>query len=138
MRRVWGAQECPPRLCVKGAAEGLGVQALAQDLGLTISLSVHADSSAAIGICRRSGIGRVRHLAVGQLWIQEHLRWGSFSLHKVRGDWNPADMLTKHLARAGIDKLLGVSGVAREDGRTDSAPQVSVEVELLPSPWRTP
>jgi len=42
---------------VKGAAEGLGVQALAADLGLILALSVHADSSAAIGICRRSGIG---------------------------------------------------------------------------------
>ena len=30
--------------------------------------------AAAIGICRRTGIGRVRHLAVGQLWVQERLR----------------------------------------------------------------
>ena len=55
---------------VKGAAEGLGAQALALDMGIEVSLPLHADSSAAIGICRRAGIGRVRHLAVGQLWIQ--------------------------------------------------------------------
>ena len=54
---------------VKGAAEGLGVQALALDMGVEVSLSLHADSSAAIGICRRAGIGRVKHLAVGQRWI---------------------------------------------------------------------
>eukprot|EP00969_Alexandrium_andersonii_P144754 6401224-Alexandrium_andersonii.AAC.1 len=56
---------------VKGAAEGLGLTAIAQDLGFTAALEVCADSSAAIGICRRTGIGRVRHLAVAQLWVQE-------------------------------------------------------------------
>ncbi len=50
---------------VKGVAEGLGIQALAQDRTLKCNLTVHTDSSAAMGICRRSGIGRVRHLAVG-------------------------------------------------------------------------
>ena len=59
---------------VKGAAEGLGVQSLALDMGLQVKLAVHADSSAAIAICRRSGIGRARHLAVGQLWVQERFR----------------------------------------------------------------
>eukprot|EP00969_Alexandrium_andersonii_P043624 1912624-Alexandrium_andersonii.AAC.1 len=48
---------------VKGAAEGLGLRAIAQDLGFTAALEVCAGSSAAIGICRRTGIGRVRHLA---------------------------------------------------------------------------
>ena len=58
---------------VKGVAEGLGAQALAADMGLDLALSVHVDSSAAIDICRRSGIGRVRRLAVDQLWVQAHL-----------------------------------------------------------------
>ena len=56
---------------VKGSAEGIGLQSVAADLGLDLGLKVFADSSAAIGICRRTGIGRVRHLAVGQLWVQE-------------------------------------------------------------------
>ena len=52
---------------VKAATEGIGLQSLARDLGIDLSLQIYADSSAAIGICRRTGIGRVRHLAVGQL-----------------------------------------------------------------------
>eukprot|EP00969_Alexandrium_andersonii_P083598 3687777-Alexandrium_andersonii.AAC.1 len=56
---------------VNGAAEGLGLTAIAQDLGFSASLEVCAGSSAAIGICLRAGIGRVRHLAVGQLWVQD-------------------------------------------------------------------
>eukprot|EP00969_Alexandrium_andersonii_P174029 7693451-Alexandrium_andersonii.AAC.1 len=43
---------------VKGAAEGLGRVAIVHDLGFSSSLQVCADSSAAIGVCRRTGIGR--------------------------------------------------------------------------------
>jgi len=98
-----------------------------------LPLSVHADSSAAIGICRRSGIGRVRHLAVGQLWVQDHLRRGTFRLFKVRGDENPADLCTKHLARTVIDGLIEICGIAREAGCAISAPRLNVEAELLPT-----
>eukprot|EP00969_Alexandrium_andersonii_P300328 13278118-Alexandrium_andersonii.AAC.1 len=56
---------------VKGVAEGPGHVAVAQGLGLMARLQVCSDSSAAIGICRRAGIGRVGHLVVAQLWVQE-------------------------------------------------------------------
>eukprot|EP00969_Alexandrium_andersonii_P267938 11840036-Alexandrium_andersonii.AAC.1 len=59
---------------VKGAAEGLGLTAIAEDLGFSAFREVCADSSAAIGICRRAGVGRARRFAVGQLWVQERVR----------------------------------------------------------------
>ena len=70
---------------VKGVVEGIGLCSLGQDPLLDMKLEVHADSVAAIGICRRSGVGRVRHLAVGQLWVQERLCEGCFCLHTVVG-----------------------------------------------------
>ena len=73
----------------------MGLVSVAADLGMGVSLTVLADSSAAIGICRRTGIGKVRHLAVGQLWVQERVRQGDFGLQKHPGSENPADMLTK-------------------------------------------
>ena len=45
----------------------MGLVSVAADLGMDVTLTVLADSSAAIGICRRTGIGKARHLAVGQL-----------------------------------------------------------------------
>ena len=45
-----------------------------------------------MGICNRIGIGKVRHLAVSQLWVQERLRDRTFALFKVRGDANPANL----------------------------------------------
>jgi hypothetical protein len=110
---------------VKGTAEALGLQSLAADLGISIKVQIHADSSAAIGICKRSGIGKVRHLAVGQLWIQEKVRSGEISLMKVLGTENPADLLTKHLARDMIDQHLTKLAISRETGRAASAPKVA-------------
>ena len=110
---------------VKGAAEALGLRSLANDLGINLDLEIHADSSAALGICKRSGIGRVRHLAVGQLWVQERLRSGDFKLFKVAGAMNPADLFTKHLARDLMDQHLQRMSVARSEGRACSAPEVS-------------
>ena len=55
---------------VKGTTEALGIQNVGRDLGLSMTLSMHTDSAAAVGICKRTGIGRVRRLAVGQLWVQ--------------------------------------------------------------------
>ena len=75
---------------VNGTIEAVGIQG--SDLGLEIAVRMRADSDAAIGICRQSGIGRVRHLAVGQLWVQEGLRLGDFHFYKVRGDQNPANI----------------------------------------------
>ena len=109
------------------------MQSLAWDMGLQVKLAVHADSSAAIGICRRSGIGRVRHLAVGQFWVQQRIRQAAFTLHKVRGDCNPAGLCTKHLERATADHPHRLAGLHFEAGRASSAPLVSASVELASS-----
>ena len=63
---------------MQGVVEGMGLHALASDLHLEAALSVFADSSTAIGICKRSGTGSVCHLAVCQRWVQERLKAGVF------------------------------------------------------------
>ena len=110
---------------VKGAAEALGIRSLAEDLGFKLDAKLYADSSAAIGICRRTGIGKVRHLATGQLWAQERLRAGDFKPFKVPGTENPADLMTKHLSRAEADKHLWSMGVMRVTGRASAAPELA-------------
>ena len=114
---------------VKGVQEVLGLQSYARDLGTDYRIEVHSDSSAAIGICRRSGIGRVRHLAVGQLWVQEKLRSKEFSLYKVLGLQNPADMLTKHITADELQRHQTAVSLCSETGRADSAPHVNAEVD---------
>ena len=56
------------------------------------------DSSAAIAISNRRVCGKLRHIHVGELWIQECLQSKEFKLEKVDGVANPADFFTKHLS----------------------------------------
>jgi hypothetical protein len=81
----------------RAAAEGLGIQALLQDLGWEADVVVHVDSTAAKAIASRVGLGRVRHLEVRFLWLQQAVRRGRIVLKKVHGEVNPADALTKPL-----------------------------------------
>lgn len=43
-------------------------------MGIQTHISVHADSCAAISMCRCSGIGRERYRVVSQLWVQARLK----------------------------------------------------------------
>ena len=80
---------------VRAAAEGLGMQSIMHDLGWKMRIRLRADSSAAKSIASRIGLGRVRHLEVKCLWLQEVFRDKRFDVRKVHGAQNPADILTK-------------------------------------------
>ena len=108
----------------KGAAKAIGLRSTMHDLGLDFTLDIQSDAAAAIGICRRRGLGKVCHLAVADLWVQDHLRTGDFSLTKVEGAKNPADILTKFVDRATLEKHLPSLGLEPLEGRPDSAPKI--------------
>ena len=108
----------------KGASQGLGLQSLAADLGIDVGLQVMTDATAAIGIARRRGLGKVRHLATADLWIQDRIRKKDFSLDKVLGSENPSDMLTKHVDRGLLHKHMSKLGLNYESGRAQSAPSI--------------
>ena len=106
----------------KGASIGLGLQSVANDLGLKWTLTVHSDATAAIGICRRKGLGQIRHLAVADLWVQDRVRSRDFKLIKVLGADNPADILTKCVAREVLKRHLENMSCYFEASRAASAP----------------
>ena len=58
---------------------------------------LHTDSSAALGMCKRAGLGRVRHLDTGLLWLQTFVRDGTFVIRKIKGTENSADLGTKEV-----------------------------------------
>ena len=113
-----------PAGIVKAAGEGLGIQSLCLDLGFQFEVGIEADSSAAIGICQRAGLGKVRHLAVAQLWVQERLRSKDFALTKVLGTENPADVLTKAVNRMVMEAHAPRMNLTKWSGRAEIAPQL--------------
>ena len=108
---------------VKGIATGIGMQQYLVDLGASAELRIHTDSSAAQGICKRVGLGTQRHIAVNSLWVQERLRNKECSLFKVKGEDNPADLMTKHLTRDVMVRHLNFMGADFREGRAQVAPQ---------------
>ncbi len=81
---------------VRGSGAGLGYRSLLGDLGQDLPLRVWTDSSAALGICSRQGLGKLRHLDTHTLWVQQAVRSGQVDLRKIDGEVNPADLFTKH------------------------------------------
>ena len=57
-----------------------------RDLGMELPVRVWTDSSAAIGICSRQGLGKLRHLDTHTLWVQQAVRTKRIDLRKVPGE----------------------------------------------------
>ena len=80
----------------KMAVQLKGIMSLMADFMIEVKGKVKSDSTAAIGIAHRDGLGgRCRHIRVQYLWIQESVRERALGLEKVDGKVNPADMMTK-------------------------------------------
>ena len=110
---------------VKGATEGLGMRAVLADFGIDVGLSMYSDATAAIGMVRREGLGRVRHLAVADLWVQQRVRNGEIQVSKILGTENPSDMMTKGLDNVSIKKFMSELGMVLAQGRHELAPHLN-------------
>ena len=109
---------------VKGCKEGIGVKALLADLGVAVKVEVVQDSTAAKGTATRIGIGKIKHLDTGWLWIQDVVKAGTVILKKIDGRINPADLMTKPKSAAEAARLSEVLGYRlvvrkrKEEGET--------------------
>jgi hypothetical protein len=125
---------------VSGLTEALGISSLCRDWQSASQVECFCDSSAARGIAHRTGVGRMKHLQVRQLWVQEQLRLGRASVAWIpRGD-NSADALThpcsegqllEHLRRVGV-------AVVRSDPCSESARGGVLSISPAYDWWATP
>ena len=107
---------------VKGAAEGIGMQNIAKYLSIYYDFHLYTDSCAAMGMVARKGMGKVRHVEVIELWIQDAVRNKVLTVNKVKEDDNPADILTKYIEQGKIHQHRHGMRLVPEVGRPDSAP----------------
>ena len=94
-----------------GLAQALGTQTIARDLGFHWPIKMFSDATAAIGIARRRGMGRIRHLDVCDLWVREKFGSKAATIDEVLGTDNPADILTNHVDRQTLIKALSRMGM---------------------------
>ena len=88
------------------AGEAMSVQSMLKDMGIDIGIMLFVDAKATIGILHRHGLGKMKHLQVQQLWLQEGVRSGKFKLLKVATKDNLADIGTKPISGERIQYLV--------------------------------
>ena len=109
----------------KGAANVLGMMSLAADFGMHLHGRIHSDASAALGVVNRTGVGKLRHIRVQFLWIQDKVRLGELEVKKVPGKENPADLLTKNVDCNTMQRHLKELGFESLVTRAASAPNLN-------------
>ena len=114
---------------VKAQSVALGIRSLAADLGITFecAIAIKSDASAAIGISSRVGIGKVRHIEVTQLWVQEKVASGEIVIQKVATEDNLADALTKAVDAQTIQKHVLGTGAEILIDRHSLTPKIDEE-----------
>ena len=115
---------------LKGATQTLGLISLARDLGVELQGALLTDASATLGIVARQGLGKLRHIGVQYLWMQEQVAEKKLDVCKVPGKSNPADLCTKYLPAHMAEHMMAkVHALATAD-RAVSAPTLSSANEL--------
>ena len=111
------------------------------DVGEVLSATVYSDSSAVLGMVTRTGLGKVRHIRVQYLWLQERVACNDLFVRKVAGEVNPADLLTKGLNQELLTRHTTFCGLeARpEEGRKEEEehPQCQVLARMVDLRWLT-
>ncbi len=109
---------------VKGAAQGLGMKSMLGEVGIDVKVTVKTDAAAAKGIASRRGMGKVRHIEMNQLWVQEKLLKEVFVL-KIGTDEHLAEHLTKYLNSEGVTSHMYGTNQWIDTGRHDLMPGVT-------------
>ena len=102
--------ESEVKAITQGCVEALYVKHLQENQTARLfKIKVWTDSSSAKAIMERLGTGRrAKHLEVETLWVQKLEKIGLIPLNKLDTRANVADVLTKHVPRAVLDKLAGM------------------------------
>ena len=83
---------------------------MATDWNIEVGVRIRWDSSAAIGISNRLGLGQTRHISVRHLWVQDNVKSQEIHLEKQDGKKNVADLGTKIQPGPTINAVMGKLG----------------------------
>ena len=109
---------------VKAATEAIGLSQLSFSWGVPLEATLYVDSSAALAVTQRRGVGRLRHVRIGHFWVQEAQASGELKFKKVLGSCNPADLMTKYLSAPKAGPLCDRLAQFRHDGNAEARLQL--------------
>ena len=108
----------------KLAMEILGVRSMCEEWEMSQPSQISdlfADASAALSIAKRQGAGKMRHINVKSLWLQEKAVQLLLRYNKIKGEDNPADGLTKHVRQELIEKYLQIENLKIKEDRAGAS-----------------
>ena len=70
-------------------------------------------------------MGKIRHIEVNQLWVQDKVAKGELKIIKIATTENLADHLTKYLKQEGIQEHMHNACQWFEEGRHQLMPEVA-------------
>ena len=109
---------------VRAGTVGLGLQSILSDFGLCGHVAIKSDGTAALGMVHRFGLGKVRHMAVGDLWFQHHVRPGKIRVSKMSGLEIPSDARTKYFGPEPLQRHSEACKWVLVDGKVQSTTKV--------------
>lgn len=91
------------------------VRTMMEEIGEPTRVRLYTDSTSAHQIAERRGLGRLKHVELRWLWMQDEFRAGRLEITRVNTLVNPADLMTKHLHRSRLEDLMELIGMVRSD-----------------------
>ena len=103
-----------------------------REFDIPVDLVIKSDAVAAIGIVKRQGLGRIRHLAVGDLWVQQRSKNKEVRYMKLEGSRNTSDILTKVVEREVIERHMSTMHMEYREGRHPDTPSYTGKEDSVP------
>ena len=94
---------------------------MARDLGVQLKPRLAGDATAAAGIAKRRGAGKLRHVETKTLWLQRQVTNKKVTIRRIPGKDLPPDLGTKFVTQALMNKMLKEICFHRRQGKSKLA-----------------
>ena len=121
-------------ICSAGS-ELIYVMGLIRFFGFEVDGWILSDSSGALSLSQRQGVGHQRHIEARYLWIQDHVQRGTFKVGKILGSLNKADVGKKHVAREDLLRHTRALGLREWQAPDENPRDVSTITNRLSMMW---
>ncbi len=110
---------------VRGTQEALASLTMLKEFAMPMGAKLVTDASAALAISQREGLGKLKHIDISWLWIQDVAKRKPVLYGKVPGVQNPADAMTKYLTKQNMDSYMGMLNYEYKEGKAEYALKVA-------------
>ena len=85
-------------------------------------IALSSGESELVALGGKASLGRVRHLATADLWIQQKVKARELKIYKLPGKDNPSDFMTKHKSEPEAQRFLKMLASSLYPGDRRSPP----------------